>query len=235
MSRIINFLTCVKESSINVDSYISKKYLSSGLKYFTILLFMISLLAVIPNIYDLFSSIDTENMPDFEIQNGKLTVYAEQPYYIEENFIIDTTGIITQPVVDEGGRGILITEDALILKRPFEERRLELSLLEITNKEELEILLYIFLLILSPIIFIIIFLANVIKYSMYASILSLLGYILIRRKSTFKSVFSICIYSFTPYIILSYIDLFAQFYIGTIGLIWTLIIYGMALKKHSIS
>lgn len=229
----MSFLTCVKESSINVDSYVSKKNVSSGLKYLTILLFIISLLTVAPNIYDLFSSVEMEKIPDFEIQNGELTVFAEQPYYVGENFVIDTTGSITQPVLDEGGYGVLITENDLILERPFEERRIELSLLEITNKEELEILLYGFLLIFSPIVFILVFIGNIIEYLFYISVLSVLGYVLIRRKDTFKSVFAICIYSFTPYIILSFIDLFAQFYVGMIGLVWTLIIYGLALKKHS--
>jgi len=48
-------------------------------------------LTVTPNVYDLFSSVDLEKIPDFEIQNGKLTVYAEQPFYVDNNFVIDTT------------------------------------------------------------------------------------------------------------------------------------------------
>ncbi|AFV24837.1 hypothetical protein Mpsy_2634 [Methanolobus psychrophilus R15] len=235
MSRIINFINHIKESSTNVDSYVTKKNLASALKYLTVLLLLISLLMTIPNIYDLFSSIDTEKIPDFELKNGKLTVYAEQPFYLDKNVIIDTTGNITRPVVDEEGYGILISEDAFILKRPFDERRIELSAIDITNKEELETLIYIFLLILLPIIFVIIFLANAIEYLFYILILSFVGYVLIRQKNNFKSIFSICIYSFTPFIVLSYIDLFVHFYIGTIGLIWSLMIYSLVLKKHFLS
>ncbi len=233
MNRIMNFITSVKDSFINVDSYISKKKFSDALKYLIILLVIISFLTIIPIAYGLFSIIDIEKSPDFEIKNGKLTVYAVQPLYVDKNFIIDTTGNITRPVVDEEGQGILITEDTIIYKRQFDERRIEISAIEnfFTNKEEFKKLVNIFLLILLPIIFIVMFLINIIKYLFYISILSVLGYILIRRKDTFKSVFSICIYSFTPYIVLSYINSYIQFYVETIGLVWTLIIFGLVLKR----
>lgn len=233
MSRIMNFITSVKDSFINVDSYIFKKNFSNSLKYLVTLLVIISFLKIIPIAYDLFSDIDIEQIPDFEIKNGKLTVYAAQPLYADKYFIIDTTGNMTRPVIDESGRGILITEDSIIIKRQFEERRIEISAIEnfFTNKEEFEKLINILFLIFLPIIFIVTFLVNIIKYIFYILILSILGYFLIRRKDSFKSVFSICIYSFTPYIVLSYINSYIQIYVETIGLVWTLIIFGLVLKR----
>ncbi len=76
------------------------------------------------------------NVPEFRLENGEFSFEGQMPYYISsstnEAFVIDTTGKVTESVLDDVGSGILITKDRVYVKRSEIETR-ELNLAELSD------------------------------------------------------------------------------------------------------
>jgi hypothetical protein len=100
-------------------------------------------------------------IPDFRIADGKFILVdnVSQPYNLSDGMVIDTTGKLKEPPVDKSGRGMLITEDAIISREPMKEEKIYFKDIEGTVKDRGSLIAFIkgLLLIMVPLLVVMFF------------------------------------------------------------------------------
>mgnify|MGYP000849542722 CR=1 FL=1 len=81
------------------------------------------------------------NVPEFRLENGEFSFKGDMPYYISsstnETFVIDTTGQVTERVLEGAETGILVTKDK---RNEIETREFSLSELKSVTLDKSDIL-----------------------------------------------------------------------------------------------
>ncbi|MDF2890202.1 MAG: hypothetical protein K0R80_569 [Clostridia bacterium] len=135
----MNFFYQVKESVIDFKFYkhIKDNRFAKSFLYLFLLLFIIYSMLTVRN-YLLVKSVMeqtalevSQNMPEFELKNGKFSFEGEMPFYVSsstnELFVIDTTGAVDEKVLQGAVSGILITEDAVHIKNNIQQQTLNFA------------------------------------------------------------------------------------------------------------
>ncbi|MGE5560878.1 MAG: DUF1189 domain-containing protein [Chloroflexota bacterium] len=68
-----------------------------------------------------------ENLPEFRLADGKLTVDGPMPYQFADNdtmIVIDTTGQLTPDIIDSYSQGLFIDADRMVMKQPAQTRQI---------------------------------------------------------------------------------------------------------------
>lgn len=135
----MNFFYQVKESVIDFKFYKNIKDNRFGrtfLYMFLLLLIVYTMLTArnfffIKNTMEQASFEMNNNIPNFQLANGRFTFEGKMPYYIINNdyevFAIDTTGALSASVLEQAVSGMLITEDRVYVKNNRQLQSLKLS------------------------------------------------------------------------------------------------------------
>jgi len=184
---------------------------SRVLKYFFLMVLLITLALVARFTYDMSRGLDMavdwslENLPAIEIENGTASVDVKEPYMLEGDdfvFIIDTTGGITS--LDDYETGILLTKNEIQYKEGgFKTERYDLSRFGSLRIDEnfLKALRKNIMWIIFPfalaIIFVYISVARILHVFIF-SLISLAASSIADAKLTYRQLFNIGIYAITP-------------------------------------
>jgi len=133
MNRNVFFNTLYQSvTSVRFYQDVAKQPIQEGLKYFSFLILLVTLVLSVRLSLDVFQMLShfelwaRERLPDISIENGKVYADVEQPWQEEEGdfvVIIDTTGK-TRAIDQIYPQGILLMQDRLLFKRNFYETRL---------------------------------------------------------------------------------------------------------------
>lgn len=135
----MNFFNQVKESVIDFRFYKSIKdnrFAKTFLYLLLILLIIHSMVTVrnyllVKNTMQRASLELSQNMPDFELKDGKFRFAGQMPYYASsstnELFVIDTTGSVDASVLNGVMAGVLITEDSVHLKNNLQAQTINFA------------------------------------------------------------------------------------------------------------
>ena len=203
-------------SSARFYQEIATRKLSEAMKYFTILILLVTLVLSVRFTFDVlkglasFEEWSKAHLPEIVIEKGITSVNVPQPWKVsEEGFvaIIDTTGGIHD--LDESyAQGVLLTRDKLILKRgPYETRRYDLSKVDSfrLNSESISHFCKIGRWALPPLLALFLFIYFWLgKFSqvVFFSIISLLTNWSSKRNLSYRTLLTIGVYALTPPLLL---------------------------------
>lgn len=135
----MNFFIQVRESVIDFSFYKSikeNKFAKTFLYLLLLLLIIHSMITIrnyvlVKNVMERASIELSQNIPDFELKDGKFKFSGKMPYYASsstnEIFVIDTTGSVDARVLNNVMAGVLITEDAVYLKNNLQSQTISLA------------------------------------------------------------------------------------------------------------
>lgn len=150
-----------------------------------------------------FSEEIKENVPEFSITNGQLSIDVEQPYYIAKEdgqiFVIDTTGKFKPEELDKYEQGILVTKEKIYHNQISQTRVYKLADFNGLNKENL--IKYLpYLKSFGILGFIFIYIGLLILKLIIALFLSLIGLLVSstsKKLIPFGQIYSMALYSWT--------------------------------------
>ncbi|MCX7711117.1 MAG: DUF1189 domain-containing protein [Clostridia bacterium] len=133
-----NFLSKFIGSISNFNSYtvFTKLTVGKAFSYLFLLTVLLGTISLIRPVYEFNNGIASfittfnDQVPDFALQNGKLSVSGKMPITIQDGnqpIIIDTTDQTPVEVLDQYPQGILVLSDRMIQKRVFDTRTTEFS------------------------------------------------------------------------------------------------------------
>ena len=246
---LMNVLT--KPAKVNKSA---KKGLLHAFGYFTLTLLLFTAIAGALEGVKILWEMQENNfmgelsdaLPDFRIQDGMFTYLGDepQPYYVTPNFVIDTTGVVTEPPVDKRGEGMLITKYELIQAQSYKTEVIKFSDLEgiVKNKQDLIKFMGTLVNIMMPVMVLIVYVFKVIGYAVYCAVvivgLTSAGLIYANvKKSNIPpaAIAAIAFYVQTPILLMSVPETLTpgMLYIpvALIGLLWACAVFFIAITK----
>lgn len=178
-----------------------------------------SLFIIIPinSVKSSFQDDFSENIPDFQLKDGVLSIDADMPikYVEDENIVyVDTENPIDPNIIDEYETGFLITSDSMIVKQNGIEQSISFNTMDsefVLNKDTLIDLIpltinliIVFFLILYPIFIFI-------QKLLFAAILALFGILIgniLKKTLSYSECFRLSLYSLTLPMVLTIFDIF---------------------------
>lgn len=209
----MNFFYQVKESVIDFKFYntIKNNRFAKTFLYMLLLLLISYSMITVRNYLAIKTQMEmaafelTENIPDFELKDGKFRFEGKMPYYIttstNETIIIDTTGTVDKSTLKDEISGILITEDKVYMKSPIQEQEYHLSQLrgsDFNKQDVVEFLPSISWLVLIGML--VWFAFAVAGHLLFAVLLALIGMMISSKAKanfTFKQLMNFSIYALT--------------------------------------
>ena len=192
-----------------------------------------------------FMSVDVEaalgGLPDFEIVNGSLTLVkdVQQPFWVSENIVVDTTDQITDAPNSARG-GILITDTAVITSDGYAQQVYNISDFgEIApNKgrlvEAVDNFIPVIILILSVLTLIFRVIGWVLICGLMIITFTCLGKVFsffAKKNINAKEYVTVSLYCISPYLVLSTLgDLFFE-WLGLVGVIWSFVVFALVVRE----
>jgi len=208
----MNLIEQFRNSMLDFRSYHSLSRIKGSKSFLYIFLLFLLVYAIssiyngvqINNAIDMLQRSLVNNIPDFNLSNGKFFFAGEMPFQIEEKgfvFIIDTTGHTTVDDIKNTDNGILITEDELIVSQMGKTEITPLSMLapiEISKNQVVQ-----FLPTLKALIYIIFAAGFIFAFAgklfgiLVLSLVAKIATAIFRQKLTFLNQWNIAIYAST--------------------------------------
>jgi len=135
----LGFFTQVKESFLNYEAYREFAFQKRGktFKYFFVLFTLVFIIGGIRFIGDFKNGTSDiiatvkEDVPEFRLENGELTVEGQQPIIMGEGdsavLVIDTTGQTDDSILDRYIDGVFISKEKIVVKENPQLRIIKFS------------------------------------------------------------------------------------------------------------
>ncbi len=202
-----------------------------------------SVLSLAPSMASMLAGSEFEQafagLPDFTIKDGKFSLAGNEsePFYVSENLVIDTTGSVTEPPLDELGDGILITGDEIVQSDRYRRQTLPFRDLDDAVKSKSELLSFMKTLVLLSmplaLAFMIVFKVFVwgLFCLMYGSLMAFAAKAL--GKTPLPKGFVLAAYAQTPVIVSSIVSpILGGLILTFVSILWAGAVYLAALRGN---
>lgn len=209
----MDFFRRIRDSFLDFDTYreISGQKGGRTFRYFILLFTLVFLigsirLAVEFNIgmSGIISSVKNE-VPEFRLANGELTVEGEQPIVIDGDnrtaLIVDTTGKTDESVLDNYAEGVFISKDKLVNKQNLQRKEIKFADLKNFTFDKQQLVSYLpmlkwFMVVLGA-LFYVIKLVWVLVTTVFLALIGLAINSGMKGKLEFGNLWNIAVYAFT--------------------------------------
>jgi len=212
--RLMNFFMQMRESVIDFKFYRSIKDNKFSRSFIYLLLLFVIIYFIngtrtfiVTRIFidELVTNLNL-NVPEFRLENGEFTFEGNMPYYISssanEVFVIDTTGQVTESVLEDVNFGVYISKDMIYMKNnEIETRQFNMSELKGITIEKSDMIEFLPKLRWITVIFIVFGFIFVLGWKLLnALILALLGLVanaVLKSRLKYNNLLNISIYALT--------------------------------------